>query len=154
MITWRLACRQVSYEAGGPLFSGGPEGAFTPLERIHSASRPGREGLGGRLAAKLAVADVLGRGGADAALLRQIGILPRPRIPCTDPLLCRRGHPPGVVLADDLRGLPQGDDGSLIGLDVSISHDSGIAFAAALAVIDDGAVIVTGQRWRRGRHCR
>jgi hypothetical protein len=79
MITWRLACRQVSYEAGGPLFTGGPDGAFTPLERIHSAARPGREGLGGRLAAKLAVADLLGRGGADAALLRQIGILPRPR---------------------------------------------------------------------------
>jgi hypothetical protein len=138
MITWRLACRQVSYDHGGPLFSSGPDGAFTPAERIHSAGRPGREGLGGRLAAKLAVADVLGHGGADAALLRQIGILPQPRIPCTDPLLCQRGHPPGVVLADDLRGLARRDDGSLIGLDVSISHDCGVAFAAALAVIDDG----------------
>jgi phosphopantetheinyl transferase (holo-ACP synthase) len=138
MITWRLACRQVSYEDGGPFFSGGPDGAFTPLERIHSAAKPGREGLGGRLAAKLAVAEVLGRSGADAALLRQIGILPQPRIPCSDPLLCQRGHPPGVALADDLRGPSRGEGGSLIGLDVSISHESGVAFAAALAVIDDG----------------
>jgi phosphopantetheinyl transferase (holo-ACP synthase) len=140
MITWRLACCRVDYaERGGtsePRLDDISRAAFTRLERAYSARRVGLDGWSGRLAAKRAIAEVIGLDWRDASVLRKIEVLPRPRIPCVDPLRCDRGHPPAARVADDL-DLPflRESHGRLIGIDVSISHESGTALAAALAVV-------------------
>ena len=110
---------------------------FTPAERAHSAAAKDRDGLAGRLAAKRAVAGVLGADHGDRGLLRRIQILPVPRHPCRDPRLCARGHPPAAVL-EPVTSAGCGADliwAGLIWIDVSVSHEAGQAFAASLAIV-------------------
>ena len=112
---------------------------FSPLERAHSGGQR-LDGFAGRLAAKHAVADVLDQCPPHPGLLREIQILPAPRLACRDPVRCARGHPPAVGFEP---GSGAARRAGLIWIDVSISHDAGHAFAAALAVFaaparDDG----------------
>ncbi len=133
---WRIGCGKV---AQFQIRTSGMPGArmvladlFSPIERAHSGSRRGSEGFAGRLAAKYAVADVLGAGTGDRGLLRRIQIAPVPRHPCRNPSLCERGHPPAVGLDP---GAEIGESGRLIWIDVSVSHERDHAFAAALAIL-------------------
>jgi phosphopantetheinyl transferase (holo-ACP synthase) len=112
---------------------------FSPLERAHSGGRR-LEGFAGRLAAKYAVADVLGQCPHEPGLLREIQVLPVPRLACRSPLLCDRGHPPAVGFEPG-SGVARCE--GLIWIDVSVSHEAAQAFAVALAVFaartcDDG----------------
>lgn len=126
---WRLSCSRVP--ALGPRLAPQVAEQFTPVERACSGAGRGLEGFAGRLAAKRAVAQVLGVPPDDRGLLRRIQIVPRPRHTCRNPALCRRGHPPAVVLEPGSR---IGDSGSLLWIDVSVSHEREHAFAASLAV--------------------
>ena len=126
---WRLNCSRV--RGLGPRLTPAVAEQFTPVERAYSGARRGLEGFAGRLAAKQAVAQVLGVPPDDHGLLRKIQIIPRPRHKCRNPALCQRGHPPAVVLEP---GSNLGDSGSLLWIDVSVSHEREHAFAAALAV--------------------
>jgi phosphopantetheinyl transferase (holo-ACP synthase) len=108
---------------------------FSPLERAHSGGRR-RESLAGRLAAKYAVADVLGQSPPQPGLLREIQVLPVPRLACRDPFRCDRGHPPVIRFEP---GSGAAGSAGLRWIDVSISHEAEQAFAVALAVFADGA---------------
>jgi holo-[acyl-carrier protein] synthase len=126
---WRLGCARIcdfGAELTGPVIAG----VFTPAERAHSGARRAREGFAGRLAAKHAVAGVLGARADDPGVLRAVQIIPGPRHPCRSPALCRRGHPPAVELASAV-----GDSDLLVWIDVSVSHERELAFAAAIAVL-------------------
>jgi len=126
---WRISCariRDFGAELAGPVIAG----AFSPAERAHSGARRAQEGLAGRLAAKHAVAGVLGARAGDPGVLRAVQIIPVPRHVCRNPALCERGHPPAVELAAAV-----GDSDRLVWIDVSVSHEREVAFAAALAVL-------------------
>jgi len=125
---WRLSCARIS-DFGAELTSPVIAGVFSPAERAHSGARRAHEGLAGRLAAKHAVAGVLGARTDDPGVLRAVQIVPLPRHACRNPVLCRRGHPPALELACGV-----GDSDRLAWIDVSISHERELAFAAALAV--------------------
>ncbi|HUC27630.1 MAG TPA: hypothetical protein VMA73_33450 [Streptosporangiaceae bacterium] len=128
---WRLSCSRVaSFDAR--LSRTLLVEAFTPLERAYSGARRGSQGFAGRLAAKYAAAAVLEAGADDHGTLRRFQILPMPRTECRDPVRCRRGHPPALAL-DPGFGLV--DDGSLLWIDISISHEREHAFAASLAIV-------------------
>ena len=149
MTVWRLACSQARYD-DGQRAAADPTAdlrrtTFSALERTYSAARRGMAGWSGRIAAKRAVAEVLGLDPASAEILRQIEILPEARRRCTNPLLCRRGHPPVARLGADLRRSLPGA-GGVTQLDVSISHDMGVAFAAALAVVDPAPAPIRDRR--------
>lgn len=123
----RLSCQRVRGEQlGGQQLAD----LFTPAERALSGARPRGEGFAGRLAAKRAVAEVLGADASDHSVLRRIRITPAPRLECRDPARCGRGHPPAVTLEPG-----PGMSGNLVWIDVSVSHDAGEAFAASLAVL-------------------
>lgn len=132
MTPWRLTCSQVWYEADGKPseeVTALRRVVFSPRERAFSARRPGLASWAGRLAAKRAVADVLGLDSADPQVLALIEILPRTRRVCDDPRRCADGHPPAAVLGEAL-----GRDDHV---EVSIAHDAGLAFAGALMELPD-----------------
>jgi phosphopantetheinyl transferase (holo-ACP synthase) len=85
----------------------------------------------GRLAAKLAVLELLGEVSLDGVPpLHQIEIVPERAGRCFDPGRCARGHRPIVEL-------PAGaGDGRL---DVSISHERDVAVALAIRTPGDGS---------------
>jgi holo-[acyl-carrier protein] synthase len=142
-VEWRLGCGRVS---SADIRAVGLTDVFTPVERAHSGGRHSLQGFAGRLAAKYAVADVLGQcwqgrcwhgecrpgpGLHEQGLLRAIQIVPAPRLPCRDPAMCQRGHPPTVRFEP---GSGIAGSAGLLWIDVSISHERQQAFAVALAV--------------------
>ena len=116
-----------------------PELVYSRAEVRLCATRPGPTGWGGRLAAKLAVADLFGVD-ADEALdarrdvgLRFVEILPAPSVPCPDGAGCTKPHPPDVRFG---AGFPRGEDESV---KVSISHTTELAVALAVRVTEGSA---------------
>ncbi|CAM2919839.1 hypothetical protein SAXI111661_08360 [Saccharomonospora xinjiangensis] len=108
------------------------EVVFTRAERIRSGSGRTVQHWAGRLAAKCAVLRLLGLDPAhraNADLLGEVEILPRPSVFCTRTTACLHGHPPGVRLPAALRD--RVETGTRIG--VSISHAASTAIAVALA---------------------
>ena len=92
-----------------------PALVYSRAEQRYCALRRDLTGWGGRLAAKLAVADLLGID-ADAALearrdagLHLIEILPSPSVPCPDGDGCTKPHPPDVRFGAAL-GISREDD--------------------------------------------
>ncbi|HEX6470712.1 MAG TPA: hypothetical protein VF069_16550 [Streptosporangiaceae bacterium] len=136
---WRLSCRTVDRRDIAALASGGRlAGVFDPVERAHSGRHKDLTGFAGRLAAKYAVADLLGLPADDDDLLKGIQILPSPRNACRDPARCERGHPPTVRFRSDHSGLDTPDRVRLLWIDVSIAHETDRAVAAAFAVLAPG----------------
>lgn len=136
---WRLGIGRVSPANLHTLGPAALTALFSPLERAHSGGRR-LEGFAGRLAAKYAVADVLGQCPDEPALLREIQVLPAPRLACRDPFRCDRGHPPAVGFAP---GCGVAGRAGLIWIDVSVSHETEQAVAVVLAMFaaracDDG----------------
>lgn len=115
-----------------------PELVYSRAEVRLCAARPGPTGWGGRLAAKLAVADLFGVDGAAALTerrdvgLRFVEILPAPSVPCPDGAGCTKPHPPDVRLSTGFT--PRGEDGSV---KVSISHTTELAVALAVRVTEE-----------------
>lgn len=149
--TWLLACTELRYPdtahvtelCGGS----GPAAVFTPLERAYSGARSGLSGWAGRLAAKRAIADLLQFDTGDPEILLQIEILPAARLACRSPLLCERGHPPSARLpADFITRLCAMTGDEMAGFDVSVSHDSGVAFAAVLGAGGCASAGLSGER--------
>jgi holo-[acyl-carrier protein] synthase len=100
---------------------------FSPTERAHSGKHRNLDGFAGRLAGKYAVADAFDLTSDDHGLLRNIQIVPAPRNDCGNPAHCERGHPPTVRFDR----APE----RLSWIDVSITHEAGLAFAAAVAIV-------------------
>jgi len=116
-----------------------PELVYSRAEVRLCATRPGPTGWGGRLAAKLAVADLFGIDGVAAleerrdAGLRFVEILPAPSVPCPDGAGCTKPHPPEVRFG---AGFTRGEDESV---NVSISHTTELAVALAVRVTEGSA---------------
>jgi hypothetical protein len=111
-----------------------PALVYSRAEQRYCGRRGDLTGWGGRLAAKLAVADLLGLD-ADAALearrdagLWLIEILPSPSVPCPDGDGCTKPHPPDVRFGEGF-GLTRREDEDV---KVSISHTRGMAVALAV----------------------
>ena len=100
---------------------------FSPMERAHSAKHRNLDGFAGRLAAKRAIADVLDLPKDDYGSLRNIQIVPAPRNDCGNAAHCEQGHPPTVRF--------DRTPARLNWIDVSITHEAGLAFAASLAIV-------------------
>jgi hypothetical protein len=128
-VEWRLGWAAVAPAHVRSLGRAELAGLFSPLERAHSGGRH-LEGLAGRLAAKYAMADVLGQRPPRPGLLRTIQVLPSPRLACRDPAQCDRGHPPAVGFEP---GPAVAGSEGLIWIEVSIAHEAEQAFAAVLA---------------------
>jgi holo-[acyl-carrier protein] synthase len=115
-----------------------PELVYSRAEMRLCGARPGPTGWGGRLAAKLAVADLFDVD-AEAALdarrdvgLRFLEILPAPCVPCPDGAGCTRPHPPDVRFGEGF-GITRREDESV---KVSISHTTELAVALAVRVTE------------------
>jgi hypothetical protein len=137
-VTPAAAFRAVRLPPGGgrsDLLRGCPAAfVYSRAEQRYCGLRPGLTSWGGRLAAKLAVADLLGIDG-EAALearrdvgLRLVEILPAPSVPCADGAGCTRPHPPDVRFLEGF-GVSCREDESV---KVSISHTPGLAVALAV----------------------
>jgi phosphopantetheinyl transferase (holo-ACP synthase) len=124
-VEWRLSCCKITHAQAS-----GARDVCSPLERVYSGPDQSR-GLAGRLAAKHAVARLLGSDPGQPGLLNQIQIVPGRRLQCHDPALCERGHPPTVRFAP---GSGLAENSGLVWIDVSVSHDREQSFAAALGV--------------------
>jgi phosphopantetheinyl transferase (holo-ACP synthase) len=165
----RLAAssRVVHLPAGGSradLLRGCPPAlVYTRAEQRYCDRRQDLTGWAGRLAAKLAVADLFGID-ADAALearrdvgLQFVEILPSPSVPCPDGAGCTKPHPPDVRFLSESSegfGITRREDESV---KVSISHTRRMALALApghdggLRGRRRGQAGRPGQRARRGR---
>jgi hypothetical protein len=113
-----------------------PAFVYSRAEQRYCGLRLDLTGWAGRLAAKLAVADLLGID-ADAALdarrdagLWLIEIMPSPSVPCPDGDGCTKPHPPDVRFGEGF-GISRREDESV---KVSISHTKELAVALALRV--------------------
>jgi phosphopantetheinyl transferase (holo-ACP synthase) len=95
---------------------------YSPAEARRCSARPGLSGWAGRLAAKRAVAQLLGH----VDRFADIEILPDPR-GCPDPA-CTRPHPPALRLAPALTAGLRPDEQ----MRVSISHTRQLAVALAV----------------------
>jgi phosphopantetheinyl transferase (holo-ACP synthase) len=124
-IELRLSCSRITLAEAS-----GAREVCSPLERAYSGADQAR-GLAGRVAAKHAVARMLGTDPSEPGLLKQIQIVPGRRLECHDPALCERGHPPTVRFEP---GCGLAESNGLVWIDVSVSHDREQAFAAALGV--------------------
>jgi hypothetical protein len=117
-----------------------PALVYSRAEQRYCALRRDLTGWGGRLAAKLAVADLLGID-ADAALearrdagLHLIEIVPSPSVPCPDGDGCTKPHPPDVRFLSEAStgsGFTRREDESV---KVSISHTRDLAVALAVSL--------------------
>ena len=110
------------------------DAVFTEAERRHCAASSSLARWAGRLAAKRAVLDVLGLDGLDGldpshAVLRDVEVVPGGHEGQALPHLCELGHRPVARLS----GAAQEACARLgvSGVDVSISHDGGLAVALA-----------------------
>lgn len=103
-----------------------PGEIFTPAEQRLCADRADLTGWAGRLAAKLAVMDLLAGGSGPTTAALQVQILPdRGRCP-GEP--CHRSHPPAVHLSHRAQpALPAGHE-----LRLSIAHTRRTAVATAV----------------------
>jgi len=106
---------------------------FTSGERRFRATKS-PEGRAGRLAAKRAVAQLLGVDAPDVEFLRSIEIIPRAEGQCFSPHQCERGHPPTVTLHGP-SAAPAG--GSQVV--VSITHTRDVAVAVAVSFAKGGS---------------
>jgi holo-[acyl-carrier protein] synthase len=104
---------------------------FTLRERRYLSGTRKVQSWAGRLAAKYAVADALDVDRRRPEVLRAIEIVPHLRRPCSDPYLCRLGHPLTADIGLSRVGV---EHRGVVRAVVSISHDDGVAFAAALVV--------------------
>ncbi len=107
-----------------------PEATFTAAERRRSAVGASVQHWAGRLAAKRAVLRLLQLEQTEDALA-SVEILPRPAATCRRCAGCRHGHPPAATLSG-----PAGrraDRASLRSIEVSITHERGVAVAVAFA---------------------
>jgi 4'-phosphopantetheinyl transferase EntD len=102
---------------------------FSKWERVTSKRPHDPEHWAGRLAAKTAVASLMG----ETIEFLDFEIGERRTARCRNPALCRRGHRPAVRLVPQ-DGLPQWRDD----IDLSISHDAGVAICVAVATRGEG----------------
>ena len=107
---------------GWPSFRGAPW--WTPAERVVAAGRGPAHGAG-RLAAKMAVLDLLGLA-PDHSALAEVEVLPQRTARCSGGPACPLGHPPGVRLRDGLARRFPG-----VSVSASISHSTTLAVAVA-----------------------
>lgn len=120
-----------------------PAVAFTRAERSRSAVGSTVQHWAGRLAAKRAVLRLLGLDQTEDAL-GSVEILPRPAVTCRRSAECRHGHPPAATLTG--RVDRQARRAGLTGIEVSISHDSGVAAAVAFAIPTPPALTTVDER--------
>jgi hypothetical protein len=100
---------------------------FTAYERRALGSRSTPSWVG-HLAAKQAVAQLLGATVGTTPALGEVEIRSVPIGLCFDGRRCRRGHPPSVVLSAGA-ARTAGEDAGRLG--ISITHDAGVAIAMA-----------------------
>jgi holo-[acyl-carrier protein] synthase len=111
-----------------------PDDVFTAAERRHCAASSSLARWAGRLAAKRAVLQCLGL--SPDTDHRDVEVVPGPHEGQALPHLCALGHRPVAHLhgaAADACGVL-----GLSGVDLSISHDGGLAVALADPQVQDG----------------
>jgi holo-[acyl-carrier protein] synthase len=104
-----------------------PDDVFTAAERRYCAASSTLARWAGRLAAKRAVLDALD--GPPGASLLDVEVLPGPHEGQAVPHLCELGHRPVAHLGGAARDACERL--GWLGVDVSISHDGGLAVAIA-----------------------
>jgi holo-[acyl-carrier protein] synthase len=108
-----------------------PGTAFTADERRRSTVGASVQHWAGRLAAKRAVLRLLDLEQTEDALA-SVEILPKPAVTCRHSAECRHGHPPAATLSG--RVGRHARRAGLTAIEVSISHEQGVAAAVAFAL--------------------
>lgn len=108
-----------------------PGTAFTAAERRRSSVGTSVRHWAGRLAAKRAVLRLLDLEQTEDALA-SVEILPRPAVTCRRSADCRHGHPPSATLSG--RVSRHAHRAGLTAIEVSITHEKGVAAAVAFAL--------------------